>query len=374
MKSFNFLLKQIFFFFILLYFCGCSSKENIVIRYINGQVSAAIETDPTPADDDTADDPCIWVHPSDPSQSLIIGTDKDEKSAGLRVYDLNGRQVSETDIEKANNVDLRYGMKVGSSTFDIVTTGLRNSNSLGIYKINPLTRNLDNISARIVDLGLEAYGSCMYKSPEGVFYAIINDKEGNVEQYELFDNGRGKVDAKLVRTLKLKGQLEGCVADDISRHLYIGEENYGIWKFDADPNGSTVGVVVDTIGPNLYADVEGLTIYYSSESEGYLIASSQGDNTYVLYDRKGENSFIGRFAITDNASIDGTSETDGIDVCNMNLGGKFSSGIFIVQDGVNTNSTNKTKDNTNYKAVPWSDIASIFTPKLTVNNKYNIRK
>ena len=214
----------------------------------------------------------------------------------------------------------------------------------------------------------------MYKSPEGIFYAIVNDKEGNVEQYELFDDGRGKVDAKLVRTLKLKGQLEGCVADDISRHLYIGEENYGIWKFDADPKGSTVGVVVDTIGPNLYADVEGLTIYYSGKFKGYLIASSQGDNTYVIYDREGDNSFIGRFAIADNALIDGASETDGIDVCNMNLGGKFSNGIFIVQDGVNTNSSNKSKDNTNYKAVPWSDIASIFTPKLTMNNRYNIRK
>jgi 3-phytase len=73
-------------------------------------------------------------------------------------------------------------------------------------------------------------------------------------------------------------------------------------------------------------------------------------------------------------SIDGSSETDGIDVCNMNLGGKFSSGIFVVQDGVNTNVNSGTKDNTNYKAVPWGDISSIFTPRLAVNNTYNIRK
>ncbi len=81
--------------------------------------------------------------------------------------------------------------------------------------MNPESRSLENISSRTIALGLEAYGSCMYKSPKGVFYAIINDKEGNVEQYELFDAGNNKVDAKLVRTLKLKGQLEGCVADDI---------------------------------------------------------------------------------------------------------------------------------------------------------------
>tara|TARA_B110000495_G_scaffold60012_1_gene50930 strand:+ start:314 stop:1435 length:1122 start_codon:yes stop_codon:yes gene_type:complete len=365
---------KLFTFLLSLLFLNACSSEKIIIRIINGEVSAAIETDPTPASDDTADDPCVWVHPTNPSLSVIIGTDKDEESAGLRVYDLEGHQIFETEVEKANNVDLRYGMKVDGVLVDVVTTGLRNSNSLGIYKMNSKTRSLENISARKITLGLDVYGSCMYKSPSNVFYAIVNDKEGKVEQYELFEGGHGKVDAKLVRTLQLPGQLEGCVADDILGLLYIGEEDHGIWKFDADPKSSTTGVLVDTIGPNLYADVEGLTIYYSGDSTGYLIASSQGDNTYAIYKREGNNDFIGRFSIADNMSIDGSSETDGIDVCNMNLGGKFSSGIFVVQDGVNTNVNSRTKDNTNYKAVPWGDITSIFTPRLEVNNTYNIRK
>ena len=59
----------------LLFLNACSS-EKIIIRIINGEVSAAIETDPTPASDDTADDPCVWVHPTNPSLSVIIGTDK----------------------------------------------------------------------------------------------------------------------------------------------------------------------------------------------------------------------------------------------------------------------------------------------------------
>ena len=127
-------------------------------------------------------------------------------------------------------------------------------------------------------------------------------------------DGSGKVDAKLVRTLKLPGQLEGCVADDILGHLYLGEEENGIWKYNANPNSSEEGVLIDSIGPNLAADVEGLTIYYSSKTKGYLIASSQGDNTYAIYTREGDNKFIGRFAIVDSENIDGTSSTDGIDV------------------------------------------------------------
>ena len=37
--------------------------------------------------------------------------------------------------------------------------------------------------------------------------------------------------------LKLPGQLEGCVADDILGHLYIGEEDRGIWKYAAAKPG-----------------------------------------------------------------------------------------------------------------------------------------
>ena len=58
-------------------------------------------------------------------------------------------------------------------------------------------------------------------------------------------------------------------------------------------------MVEDEIGTHLTADVEGLTIYYSGDSTGYLIASSQGDNTYAVYKREGENSYIGQFAIVD---------------------------------------------------------------------------
>ncbi|MCI0633291.1 MAG: phytase, partial [Actinobacteria bacterium] len=39
-------------------------------------VSPTVETDPTPNGGDSADDAAIWIHPSDPAQSVVIGTDK----------------------------------------------------------------------------------------------------------------------------------------------------------------------------------------------------------------------------------------------------------------------------------------------------------
>ena len=65
---------------LLLFAISCSKQENNNIRI--KQVIATMETEPVASSDDTADDPCIWVHPTDPSLSLIIGTDKDENSAG----------------------------------------------------------------------------------------------------------------------------------------------------------------------------------------------------------------------------------------------------------------------------------------------------
>ena len=251
---------------------------------------------------------------------------------------------------------------------DIVTAGLRVSNTLGIYKVDPDSRSLSSVSARPITLGIEVYGSCMYKeSTTNTFYAIVNDKEGNVEQYRLFDNGSGLVDAELVRTLKLPGQLEGCVADDILGHLYIGEEDHGIWKYEAAPGGSDNGVLIDSIGPHLADDVEGLTLYYGGESTGYLIASSQGDDTYVIYSREGQNNFIGRFSVVASETVDGTSGTDGIDVCNMNLGGQLSNGIFIVQDDVND------IGNQNFKVISWDNIASLFGPPLIINSEWDLR-
>jgi 3-phytase len=70
----------------------------------------------------------------------------------------------------------------------------------------------------------------------------------------------------------------------------------------------------------------------------------------------------------DGNTIDGTSETDGIDVCNMYLGANFSQGIFVVQDGRND------VGNQNFKAVPWENIASAFNPSLDINPNWDLRK
>jgi 3-phytase len=247
-----------------------------------------------------------------------------------------------------NNVDLRAGFPLGGQKVTLVTAGNRTDNSLAIYRVDQTTRLLENVAARKITT-LEVYGSCMYRSrATGKFYYFVNSKTGAVEQWELFDNGGGKVDAKKVRSFEVGSQTEGCVADDELAHLYIGEEDVAIWKYGAEPGTGTARTRVDKTGAggHLVSNIEGLTIAYRSNGAGYLIASSQGNNTYVIYRREDSNQYVKTFSIVDGPGIDGTTDTDGIDVTTANLGPAFPNGLFVAQDGHNDSG------HQNFKLVP----------------------
>jgi 3-phytase len=322
-------------------------------------VQATVETEPVPVGGDAADDIAIWVHPEDTALSTIIGT---QKQGGLAVYDLTGQQIQYLPDGRMNNVDLRNHFPLGTETITLVAASNRTNDSIALYKVNSLTRQLENIAARIITVGLskEIYGLCMYHNPlTHQYYVFVNDKNGEVEQWEVFENQK-KVDAKLVRRFSVGSQTEGCVADDEFAQLYIGEENVGIWKYRADPYGGETRIQIDTTDANghLTADVEGLAIYNAGQGNGYLIASSQGNNAFTIYQRTGNNEYIGTFRIIANETlnIDGVSDSDGIDVINVPLGNAFPFGVFIAQDGWNSQPV----AHQNFKFVPWEKIADAF--------------
>ncbi len=310
------------------------------------EVSATVETTPIQKAGDSADDPAIWVNPHDPAQSLVIGTNK---KGGLVVYDLSGKELQYLKDGRMNNVDVRSGFRLGTETVALVTAGNRSNNSIAIYVIDPTTRRLKSVAARKIQTHT-VYGSCMYRSARtGKFYYILTCKDGLVEQYELLDAGKGKVDARLVRRFDIGTVAEGCVADDEPGYLYISEEDVGLWKYGAEPNAGTARTLVDTSdgSGHLVADVEGVTLACGPDGSGYLIASSQGNNTYVMYRRDGQNAYVKTFRIVAGNGIDETSETDGIDVSTANLGPRFPHGVFVAQDGTND------QGNQNFKFVPW---------------------
>ncbi|MBT2519870.1 phytase [Arthrobacter sp. ISL-28] len=327
-------------------------------------VAATVETAPVPHSGDAADDVAVWMHPTDPSLSTVIGTDK---LGGLAVYDLSGQQLAYYPDSKPNNVDIRYNFPLGGQLVTLVVTSDRTTNSLRAYTVDSRTRSLKHVSARTLSVGIGLYGLCMYRSPSsGKYYAFDSDSSGTLQQWELFDNA-GKVDARKVRQVSIGSTTEGCVADDETGAFYLAEEDVAIWRYDAEPTAGTTRTKVDGVGDGrLVADVEGLSIYYGTGGTGYLIASSQGNDTYVVYDRKAPNAPVKTFAVQ-AGTIDAVSYTDGLDVISAPLGVQFPEGAFITQDDRNDGG------NQNYKLVPWGAIARSGTP-LAVDTGWDPRK
>ncbi len=295
---------------------------------------------------DAADDPAIWHNADNPSASLIIGTDK---RAGLYVYGLDGAKKSFLPEGELNNVDIREVLIDGQKTI-LVGASVRNdpfNAQMGLYRLEPWTGELSVIGKYPAGSG-EAYGFCFGQDAGGEVFAYIIEKNGHVREMEMSFEG-GAPQARITREHKLATQPEGCVVDDRTGRLYVGEENTGIWLFDLDDDSFTPQRFANINGRELVADVEGLAIAPVGESGGYLVASSQGDNSYVLYDLT-TGSYVNRFQLVDGI-VDGTSETDGIEIKLGNFGPNFPDGLMVVQDGANEGGAQ------NFKLISWSKVA-----------------
>jgi len=224
---------------------------------------------------------------------------------------------------------------------------------------------VDAAARRLVAVELEAsatglrdpYGTCLYRSArDGRYYVFVNDADtGLMRQWRLAEH-RGRVRATRVRDLQVGSQAEGCVADDALGHLYVGEEDTGLWKYGAEPRSPAARTAVDsTEGGHLTADVEGMSLWTRPDGTGYLVVSNQGEDNYAVYRREGANEFVGKFHVVANEElgIDGASETDGLDVTSAALGPDWPSGLLVVQDGRNLSPS----DRQNFKLVSWEAIA-----------------
>ncbi len=276
------------------------------------------------------DDMCIWIHPGDPSLSTIITSDKD--ASRVFVYDLSGNTLQTINTDGSpGGIDVRYNFVLSGQPVDIVGYNDRDNTEIVILTVNPSTRQLTQVANFDAGGGWsELYGFCLYVSPNtGKHYAIGCGKSGQIRQWELVDNGNGSIDGIEKRTWDNGTQTEGMVADDETAKLYAASETDGVYKYDADPTDPTPsGDLIAPTGSNgLTEDVEGVAIYYAANGEGYLIVSSQGNSTFKVYERKEPHDFVKTF------SVNGASDTDGIDVTNVNLGPAFPNGLFTLHEG-----------------------------------------
>jgi len=308
------------------------------------------QTEPVARTGDAADDPAIWRNPADPAGARILGTNKKQ---GLLVYDLSGKQLQLLEVGRLNNVDVRQDVSVGGRKFDLAVATQRDDNSVMLFAIDA---NGQVTTAGAFSTGLEdIYGMCLYRPADGGLEAFINDKDGSFLQYRIEAGADGKgMSGKLLRRFKVASQPEGCVVDDRNHRLFLGEEKRGVWTVSAKGDAPAKLSMIMPVGPQLVADVEGMALYHGDKAD-YLIVSSQGDNSYLVMDAQAPYRARGSFRVGYNiaAGIDGTSETDGLEVSSANFGGPYAKGMLVIQDGYK-----RLPDGPqNFKYVAWDDVA-----------------
>jgi 3-phytase len=311
-------------------------------------VTARVETRAVRSAEDAADDPAIWVHPVNPLQSLVLGTDKQN---GMMVYNLLGQEVQYIPRGRLNNVDIRQQVKIGNefATFAVATN--RTHKAIDIFRVSP-TGIVSFVMAQPVSLS-DPYGICMYLDDSGLAHVFANSTDGSYQHWLL--NPEHQLKPVLQDSFMLDSQPEGCAADDATGMLYIGEEDVGIWYLPVADISRALAVrqSLDVVtSPYLHADIEGMDVWRRGETAN-LVASSQGNNSFAVYDL-GDHSYRGSFRIADTADrrIDGVQETDGLTVSSVQFGNLYPEGLLVVQDGYNK----LPEDNQNFKLVSWQQV------------------
>ena len=283
------------------------------------------------------DDPAIWVHPTDPSKSIVFGTDK-ETNGAIYAFDLEGNIIEDKtirNIKRPNNVDVGYGFKMNDTlATDIMVFTEREKLQIRLFSV-PEMIPLDNGGFKVFEEeeNIEnklPMGIALYKSPkDGCFYAIVSRKNGPINgylyQYKLILDG-GRIQTKLVRKFgefSGKKEIEAIAVDAEMGFVYYADEGHGIRKYYADP--AKGNKEISCFGREYFLeDIEGIAIAKLKNQSGYLIVSDQQRGQFNLFDRK-TNAFIKAVNLT-------TTATDGCDVVTVPLNKKFKSGLFVAMN------------------------------------------
>lgn len=291
-------------------------------------------TQPAPHD---TDDPAIWIHPTDASKSLIIGTDKDT-DGGLYVYNLEGKIVNKVlGIKRPNNVDIAYGLILNGKKTDIAVTTEREMNRIRIFSL-PDMKPIDNGGIPVFEGEIERdpMGVALYTRPsDKAIFVIVGRKSGPTDpylwQYKLSDNGSGSVKAEVIRKFgkySAKKEIEAIAVDNELGFIYYSDEQSGIRKYVADPDAKNNNELAFFGQKDFKADNEGIAIYKKTATTGYLLVSNQQDNTFNVYPREGANGNPNEYPLLAVIPTS-TVECDGADVTNINLGSTYKNGMFV---------------------------------------------
>ena len=326
-------------------------------------VQPVLVSDPVSED---SDDPAFWIHPTDPSRSMVLGTDK---GGYLWAFDLQGNILADktvSGLQRANNVDVEYGLPLGGELVDIAVVSDRDAGMVHIYRLPELTPIDGGGYVAFADdepALRRPMGVALYKRPgDGAMFAIVSRKEGPsggyLWQYRLQDDGTGQVQITRVRQFGQfsgSGEIEAVAVDDELGYVYYSDETAGIRKYLADPDAPDANQELALFGTSGFAeDREGISIYKAGEGTGYILVSDQQANSFRVFPREGhagdphDHPEIASFRVA-------AADSDGSDVVNLALGDAFPNGLFVAMS-----------DDKTFHFYSWKDLAEAIAHSRTV--------
>ncbi|TCK53620.1 3-phytase [Flavobacterium sp. 90] len=312
-------------------FIAC--KDDKLAPVAANAVKPTVVTEALPHD---TDDPSIWIHPTDASKSIIVGTDKDTDGA-LYAFDLKGKIVAKSEVlKRPNNVDIAYGLIIDGKKVDVAVTTERESNKIRIFSL-PDLKAIDNGGIAVFE-GEELrdpMGIALYtRKSDNKIFAIVGRKSGPsgsyLWQYELSGNGKFAT-AKVVRKFGAysgKKEIEAIAVDNELGTVLYCDEQFGIRKYKADPALNDNKEITLFGKTGFKADNEGIAIYKKTDSTGYILVSNQQANTFMVYPREGAKGNPNNYPLLAEIPTS-TIECDGADATSINLGGNFKNGLLV---------------------------------------------
>lgn len=351
--------KNILFVCLFIILSCTSTKQNNIAQ--EQPIKPVIVTDTVYKD---SDDPAIWINTNNPSESLILGTDKDNENGGVYAFGLDGHIIKNkttTHLKRINNIDIAYGLDINGKSADIAVATERGRNFIRVFALP----SMDLID----DGGIPVFEDSKQKDPMGIalyknpvtkkIYAIVGRKTGPAEgylyQYLLETTTNNSVKASLVRKFgKYSGkkEIESIAVDNELGYVYYSDEQVGVRKYYADPEKGNEELALFGVG-EFKEDNEGISIYKFDDGTGYILVSDQGADKFNIYPREGSPSNPHEHKRITAIPVS-TSVSDGSDITSVSLPG-FSGGLFVAM------STDKT-----FQYYRWTDIAK--RAKLKIHN------
>ncbi len=311
-----------------------AAKTNAVDTLRPALVTAAVEND--------SDDPAIWIDTLDPSRSLVIGTDKGDSTGGLYVFTLDGRIDSartRRPLKRPNNVDVITGLLVGGKPVDVAVTAERGTMALRVFRLPDMTPiDGGGIALFDGDSTRAPMGVALYRRPkDGAVFAIVGGKsgprDGYLWQYRLSDVGNGTVGATRVRAFGAysgKKEIEAIGVDQQLGFVYYSDETVGIRKYHADPDHVDATKELALFGTTGFvSDHEGIAVYPTSDSTGYLVVSDQQGQRLQLFAREGRAGAPHTHVALATIPV-AAMETDGLEVTATALSPAFPEGLLVM--------------------------------------------